>query len=134
MPLSDFLPGRRARDKRRLDARAALGELDRELHELARDLTRLAGLSGEAGQDDAAAVARESTITGRLLEELDRGERLARRSEDREIEARWRALAASVSKARLLGQGPHRVAKLQAAAEGCEELRRLVEEKLTALP
>ncbi len=134
MPLSDFLPGGRTRAKRRLDARPTLGELDRELHELARDLTRLAGLSADPGQDDAAAVARESTITARLLEELARGEHLARRGEDQEVLARWRALAAAVSKARLLGQGPHRVAKLQAAAGECEELRRLVEERLTALP
>ena len=79
-------------------------------------------------------MARESTITARLLEELERGEHLARRGEDQEVLARWRALAAAVSKARLLGQGPHRVAKLQAAAGECEELRRLVEERLTALP
>jgi hypothetical protein len=133
MALSDWLPGRRARSNRRADSPATLGELARELHELGRDLICLAGLSQSVDQDDGAAVARESTLTARLLEELERGERLALQCEDQEIVARWRVLAAGVSRARLLGQGPHRVVKLQAAADECEQLRRLVEETLARL-
>jgi hypothetical protein len=133
MPLSDWLPGHRARSNRKADSRAALGELARELHELGRDLIRLAGLSRGADQDDGAAVARESTITARLLEELERGERLALQSQDEEILSPWRALAANVSRARLLGQGPHRVTKLQDAAGQCEQLRQLIEVRLAAL-
>jgi hypothetical protein len=133
MPLSDWLPGHRARANRRADSRAALGELAREFHELGRDLIRLADLSRSVDQDDGAAVARESTLTARLLEELERGERLALQSEDQEIVAHWRVLAAGVSRARLLGQGPHRVAKLQDAADECEQLRHLIETRLAAL-
>jgi hypothetical protein len=126
MSLLDRLPGGRARKRHREDARCARGDLALELRELGRDLERLAGLSKGVDQDDAAAVDRESTLTARLLVELERGERLALRGADREILARWRVLAANVSKARLLGQGPHRVARLQAAVDECEQLRRLV--------
>lgn len=80
--------------------------------------------------DDDAAIARETTSTARLLDVLPRGDRLARQLQDEELAAAWRRLAASTTRARLLGQGPHRVAKLEEAAAECERLARLVEEKL----
>jgi hypothetical protein len=120
--------------RRRRDAPRALRDLALDLHELAADLTRLAGLSQDASQGDAAAVARESVLTARLLGRLESGERLALLGRDEEITTHWRALAANVSKARLLGQGPHRVAKLQDAAGQCKQLRQLIETRLRALP
>lgn len=134
VPFFDWIPGRRSRMRRRREAPRALRDLALDLHELTADLTRLAGLSQDATQDDVAVVARESVLTARLLERLESGERFAPLGRDEEITADWRALAAHVSKARLLGQGPHRIAKLQAATVECEQLRRLVQERLSALP
>jgi hypothetical protein len=120
------LPGRRAAAQRRAEARrSAL-----RVAELARELKRLAALSQTTDQDDAAAIARETTVTWRILEVLRRGEQLASHLADDEIASAWRRLAASTGRARLLGQGPHRAAKLEEVAAGCQRLQELLRREL----
>ena len=58
------------------------------------------------------------------------GARLPRRASDRKVPA---SLAASTGRARLLGQGPHRAAKLEAAAAECKQLQQLVGRELAGL-
>jgi hypothetical protein len=131
LSLFGWLPGRRgvARQKRHA-RRGALAGLEFALAELGHELRRLAELSSPGDHDDGAAVARETTITARILEVLARGERFASQLPDSELVSAWRQLAASAGRARLLGQGPHRVAKLQAASAECERLQQLVGQKL----
>jgi hypothetical protein len=132
--LFGWLPGRRAAaQRRRHTRRSALAGLEFALAELDHELRRLAALSHTAEQDDAAAVARETTTTARILEVLARGERFASQLPDGELASGWRRLAAGAGKARLLGQGPHRAAKLEAAAVECEQLQQLVSRELADL-
>ena len=134
LDLFGWLPGQRAAAQRRAQARRnALAGLEGALAELGRELSRLAELSHTSDQDDRAAVVRESTTTTRILEALQRGEGLAAGLSDDEIASAWRELAASTGRARLLGQGPHRAAKLEAAAAKCEQLQQLVGQELTSL-
>lgn len=129
-----WLPGQRAAAQLRAQARGnVLAGLELALAELGRELSRLAELSHTSDQDDRAAIVREATITSRILEVLQRGEGLASDLSDDEAASAWRRLAASTGRARLLGQGPHRAAKLEAAAAECQRLQELVDQKLTGL-
>jgi hypothetical protein len=126
-----WLPGRRAATHRRARSRhAALAKFDFVLAELAHELKQLAEASQTASHDDTAAVIRETTATSRILDLLARGEGLTSQLSDEEIADAWQQLAASTGRARLLGQGPHRAAKLLDAADECESLQQLVDERL----
>jgi hypothetical protein len=132
--LFGWLPGRRAAARRRAHARRkGLGGLEFALAELGHELERLAQLSHTTERDDAAAVARETTTTARILEVLARGERFASELPNDEAAKAWRALAADATKARLLGQGPHRAAKLEIAAAQCEKLQQFVSREISEL-
>ena len=132
--LFDRRPKRHATAQRRSHARRkALAGLEFTLAELHHDLQRLAELSQTTDQDDAAAVTRETATTSRILEVLARGERFASDLSNDEAASAWRELAASTGRARLLGQGPHRVTKLKDVAAQCEQLQQFVSQELAAL-
>ena len=132
--LFGWLPGRRAAAQRQRHARrSALAGLEFALAELDHELRRLAALLSTVDHDDAGAVARETTTTARILEVLARGERFASQLPDRELVSAWRQLAASAGRTSLPGQGPHRAAKLEAAAAECERLQQLVSRELADL-
>jgi hypothetical protein len=125
------LPGQRAAAQRRRQTRRhALAGFEAALAELGRELKRLAQLSHTTDHDDAAAIVREATITSRILGVLQRGERLTSDLSDDGVASAWRRLAASTGRARLLGQGPHRAAKLEDAAAECQRLQQIVEQEL----
>jgi hypothetical protein len=129
--LFGWLPGRQAASQRRREAqRKALGGLEFAAAELSNELKRLADLSQSSAPDDAAAIVRESATTSRILDTLARGERFAAALSDDQGARAWRELAASAGRARLLGQGPHRVAKLGDAAAGCERLQQFIDGEL----
>lgn len=132
--LFGWLPGRRAAAQRRAHARRkALAGLEFALAELGHELERLAQLSETAEQDDAAAIARETTTTTRILDILARGEGFASALPENEGAKGWRAVAAEATRARLLGQSPHRAAKLATIAAECEQLQQLVSREISEL-
>jgi hypothetical protein len=129
-----WLPGHRDAARRRAHARRkALAGLEFALAELGHELARLAQLSLTAEVDDATAVARETTATARILEVLARGEGFASALPDDEAAKGWRAVAAKATRARLLGQGPHRAASLDSIATECEQLQQLVSREIAQL-
>jgi len=129
--LFGWLPGRRAAaQKRRRAHRKALAGLEFAAAELGSELRRLADHSQSSEPDDVAAVVRETTATSRILDLLARGERFAANLSKDEAASAWREVAASAGRARLLGQGPHRVARLRAVAEECEQLQQFIDEGL----
>lgn len=132
--LFGWLPGRRAAaQKRRRAHRKALAGLEFATAELGSELQRLAEPSQTTEQDDAPASEREAATTSRILEVLARGERFASALSNDAAASTWRELAASTSRARLLGEGPHRAAKLKVAAAECEQLQRFIDEELAGL-
>lgn len=132
--LFGWLPGRKAAaQKRRQAHRKALAGLQFTAAELGSELQRLADISQSSEPDDAAAVVRETTVTSRILELLARGERFAATLSKDEAASAWREVAASAGRARLLGQGPHRAARLRAVAEECEQLQQFIDEELAGL-
>jgi hypothetical protein len=132
--LFGWLPGRRAAAQRRGHTRRkALTGLEFSLAELAHELERLAQLSPAVDHDDAAAVARETTTTTRILDVLTRGEGFASALPEDAATKGWRAVAAEAARARLLGQGPHRAAKLETIAAECERLQQLVSREISEL-
>jgi hypothetical protein len=132
--LFGWLPDRRvAAQKRRQAHRKTLAGLEFTAAELSNERRRLADLSQSGEPDDAAAIVRESATTSRILDTLARGERFAAALSDDEGARAWRELAASAGRARLLGQGPHRVAKLGAVAAECEQLQQLIDGELARL-
>ena len=132
--LFGWLPGRHAAaQKRRQAHRKALAGLEFSSAELGSELRRLADLSQSSEPDDAAAIVRETTATSRILDVLARGERFAADLSKEEAASAWREVAASAGRARLLGQGPHRVARLRAVASECERLQQLIDEELARL-
>ena len=128
------LPGRKAAaQKRRQAHRKALAGLEFTAAELGNELQRLADISESSEHDDAAAVVRETTATSRILDSLARGEGFAAALSDDEGARAWRELAASAGRARLLGQGPHRAARLRAVAGECGRLQQLIDDELARL-
>jgi hypothetical protein len=126
-----WLPGRRAAAHRITRARrAALAGLEFALAELDHELQRLADLS-LTEQNDGDASATEADLTSRILAVLQRGDGFAADLSDDEAASAWRLLAASTAGTDLLGQGPHRAAKLRVAAAQCEQLQQFVDEELT---
>lgn len=132
--LFGWLPGRRAAAQRKVHARAkALTGLEFALAELGHELEHLAQLSQTEEPDDAAAIARETATTSRILDVLARGEGFAAALSGDEAAKSWRAVAAEATRARLLGQGPHRAAKLQAIAAECEQLQQFVSREISGM-
>ena len=132
--LFGWLPGRRAAAQRRRQAhRKTLAGLEFTAAELGSELRRLADLSQSSEPDDAAAIVRETTATSRILDVLAHGERYAANLSKDEAAHAWREVAASAGRARLLGQGPHRVARLRAVAAECEQLQQLIDDELASL-
>ena len=132
--LFGWLPGRKAAaQKRRQAHRKALAGLEFTAAELGNELQRLADISLSSEPDDAAAVVRETAATSRILDSLARGESFASSLSDDEGARAWRELAASAGRARLLGQGPHRAARLRAVAEECQRLQQYIDEELAGL-